>query len=115
MSWCSIRLAGAKAMAKSIGDNNRLLALNLFHNSFTNETIDLIANSLSRNMVLSELNLRENQFISRYDATVKETPSILITGKDCQLYKMLVAAATNQTLKIFHVTKKRRKKTLSYH
>jgi hypothetical protein len=37
--------------------------------------------------------------------TVKENPAILITGKDSQLYKMIVAAATNQTLKIFGVKK----------
>lgn len=106
MSWCSIRLAGAKAMAKAIGDNNRLLTLDLSHNSFTNETIDLITQSLSRNMMLCELNLRGNQFINRSDATIKENPTLLITGKENQLYKMIVAAATNQTLKIFRVRKR---------
>ena len=107
MSWCSIRLTGAKAMAKAIGDNNRLLTLDLSHNSFTNETIDLITQSLSRNMMLCELNLRGNQFISRFDASVKENPTLLITGKENQLYKMIVAAATNQTLKIFRVRERR--------
>jgi hypothetical protein len=57
-------------------------------------------------MALCELNLRGNQLVSRYDGTVKQTPSILITGKDCQLYKMIVAAATNHSLKIFRVKKK---------
>lgn len=105
MSWCSIRLTGAKAMAKAIGDNNKLLTLDLSHNSFTNDTLELITQSLSRNMMLCELNLRGNQFISRFDATVKDNPTMLITGKENQLYKMIVAAAINQTLKIFRVMK----------
>jgi hypothetical protein len=56
-------------------------------------------------MTLCELNLSGNQLISRYDGTIKENPLVLITGKDCQLYKMIVAAATNQSLKIFRVKK----------
>jgi len=56
-------------------------------------------------MTLCELNLCGNQLISRYDETIKDNPLILITGKDCQLYKMIVAATTNQTLKIFRVKK----------
>lgn len=107
MSWCSIRLAGAKAMSKAIGDNNQLLSLDLSNNSFTNETLELITQSLSRNMMLCELNLRGNQFIIRFNATVKENPTSLITGKENQLYKMLVTAATNQTLKIFRVKKRK--------
>lgn len=103
MSWCSIRLTGAKAIAKAIGDNNRLLTLDLSHNSFTNDTLELFTQSLSRNMILCELNLRENQFVCRFDATIKETPTLLITGKENQLYKMLVAAGTSQALKIFRV------------
>ncbi|CAF4272632.1 unnamed protein product, partial [Rotaria magnacalcarata] len=50
ISWCSIRLLGAKALAKAIGDNNKLVSLNLSSNSFTNDTLELITQSLSRNM-----------------------------------------------------------------
>lgn len=103
ISWCSIRLTGAKALAKAIGDNNKLMSLDLSHNSFTNDTIELITNSLTRNVTLNELNLSGNQLICRYNGAVDENPLILTTGKDCQLYKMIVAAATNQSLKIFRV------------
>ncbi len=65
--------------------------------------IDLITNSLTRNMMLCELNLRDNQLICRYNITIKENPLILITGKESQVYKMFVAAATNQSLKILRV------------
>lgn len=92
-------------MAKAIGDNNKLISLDLSYNSFTNDTIDLITHSLTRNVILCELNLCGNQLVCRFDMTVKENPAILITGKDSQLYKMIVAAATNQTLKIFGVKK----------
>jgi hypothetical protein len=107
ISWCSIRLTGAKAIAKAIGDNNKLIFLDISHNSFTNDTINLITNSLTRNMMLCELNLSGNQLISRFDVKIKENPKILVTGKDSQLYKMIVAAATNQSLKIFRVKKKK--------
>ncbi|CAF0979777.1 unnamed protein product [Rotaria sordida] len=103
VSWCSIRLMGAKALAKAIGDNNKLISLDLSYNSFTNDTIEILTNSLTRNMSLCELSLHGNQFICRYDATIKENPSLLITGKDCQVYKMIVSAATNQSLKIFRL------------
>ncbi|CAF3594160.1 unnamed protein product [Rotaria socialis] len=101
ISWCSIRLLGAKALAKAIGDNNKLVSLNLSSNSFTNDTIELITQSLSRNMTLYDLNLHGNQFICRYDMKFKENPSDLTTGKESQIYKMMVAAATNQSLKTF--------------
>ncbi|CAF3366478.1 unnamed protein product [Rotaria sp. Silwood1] len=103
ISWCSIRLMGAKALAKAIGDNNKLISLDLSYNSFTNDTIESLTTSLTRNMSLCELNLHGNQFICRYDATIKENPSLLITGKDSQIYKMLISAATNQSLKIFRL------------
>jgi hypothetical protein len=57
--------------------------------------------------MLCELNLSGNQLISRFDVKIKENPKILVTGKDSQLYKMIVAAATNQSLKIFRVKKKK--------
>lgn len=62
--------------------------------------------------MLNELNLCGNQLICRYDGIVDENPSILITGKDCQLYKMIVAAATNQSLKILRVNKKKKENLL---
>ena len=103
LSWCSIRLTGAKALAKSIGDNAKLLSLDLSHNSFTNDTIDLLANSLKNNTTLSELNLRGNQLICRFDQTIKDNPLSLVNGKDSLLFKLLQAAATNSALKIFRV------------
>lgn len=98
-------MTGAKAIAKAIGDNNRLLSLDLSHNSFTNDTIVLLTNSLKSNMILNELNLRENQFICRFDTTIKENPLNLINGKDALLFKLIHAAATNPPLKIFRVRK----------
>jgi hypothetical protein len=98
---------GAKALAKAIGDNSKLISLDLSHNSFTNDTVESITSSLARNTTLCELNLRGNQLISRYDGTVKENPSILITGKESQIYKMIVAAATNQSLQILRVEKEK--------
>ena len=103
VSWCSIRLTGAKALAKAIGENNKLISLDLSHNSFTNETIDIFTHSLKNNMTLCELNIRGNQLICGYDLSIKENPLNLINGKDSQLYKMIVAAATNPPLKIFRV------------
>jgi len=94
---------GAKAMAKAIGENNRLASLDLSYNSFTNDTLVSITSSLTTNTALSELNLRGSHFISRYEGPVKENPDSLITGKNCQIYDMLLAAATNQSLKIFRV------------
>jgi hypothetical protein len=105
VSWCSIRLLGARALAKAIGDNNKLIALDLSNNSFTNETIEHLTNSLTRNMILCDLNLSGNQIFCRYDGRIKSDPSILIIGKESLVYKMLVAAATNQSLKIFRVKK----------
>lgn len=103
ISWCSIRLTGAKALAKAIGDNNKLISIDLSSNSFSNDTVELLTTSLTRNMTLCELNLHGNQFFSRYEIQLKENPSTLTTGKDCQIYKMLVAASTNHTLKILRV------------
>ena len=106
LSWCSIRLRGAKALAKSIGDNNKLISLDLSHNSFANDTIELIKNSLTRNTTLYELNLCDNQFVCRYNGSIKENPLILINGIESQMYKMIQSASTNQGLKIFQVGKK---------
>lgn len=103
VSWCSIRLAGAKAMAKAIGENSRLETLDLSHNSFTNDTLVSIKSSLETNTTLHELNLRGSHFISRYEGPVKENPDILISGKDSQIYDMLVTAAKNQSLKSLRV------------
>jgi hypothetical protein len=75
----------------------------LSHNSFINDTVESITRSLTRNTTLCELNLRDNQIISRYDGTIKENPNKLITGEASQIYKMIVVAATNQSLKIFRV------------
>jgi hypothetical protein len=114
-SWCSIRLMGAKAMAKAIGENNRLASLDLSHNSFTNDTLVSITSSLTTNTALSELNLRGSHFISRYEGPVKENPDSLITGKNSQIYDMLLAAATNQSLKIFRVIFFKKKKTKQFY
>jgi len=96
---------GARALAKAIGDNNRLISLDLSNNSFTNDTIGFLTNSLTRNMVLNDLNLSGNQLCCRYNTRIKEKPSILITGREALVYKMLAAAMTNQVLKIFRVNK----------
>ena len=90
-------------MAKAIAENNRLEILDLSYNSFTNQTVPSITNSLTSNSALSELNLRGSHFISRYDSAVKENPDLITTGKNCQIYDMLVAAATNQALKLLRV------------
>ena len=103
MSWCSIRLAGAKELAEAIGENSGLISLNLSNNSFTNDTIELLTNSLARNITLCELDLSDNQFICRYDVAVKANPRILLTGNGSELYKMIVSALTNQSLKILRV------------
>ncbi|CAF1418044.1 unnamed protein product [Adineta steineri] len=102
-SWCSIRLSAAKEMAKAIGENNRLESLDLSHNGFSNDTLGSITSSLSSNSALTELNLRGSHFVCRHEGADKYKPDRLITGKDCQLYDMLVAAATNQSLKIFRL------------
>ncbi|UJR27321.1 hypothetical protein I4U23_008614 [Adineta vaga] len=102
-SWCSIRLKGAVATAKAIGENNRLETLDLSYNSFTNQTIPFITNSLTSNSALLELNLRGSHFISRFEGEVKIKPDCLINGKECQIYDMFVAAATNQSLKILQL------------
>ncbi len=103
VSWCSIRLMGARALAKAIGDNNKLATLNLSNNSFANDTVEHLTNSLTRNSVLKDLNLSSNEFFCRYDTRAKDDPSILIIGKEALIYKMLVAASTNQALEIFRV------------
>lgn len=103
VSWCSIRLKGAEELAKGIGKNNKLVKLDLSYNSFANDNLNSLTKSLSSAMTLCELDLQGNKFISRYDAAVKENPSTLITGKDCLLYKLLLSAATSQSLKIFRV------------
>ncbi|CAF0797887.1 unnamed protein product [Rotaria sordida] len=105
VSWCSIRLMGARALAEAIGSNNKLISLNLSNNSFINDTVEFLTNSLTRNMTLNILNLSGNQIFCRYDTRIKEDPSILITGKESFIYKMFVAAATNQALKIFQIGK----------
>ena len=107
-SWCSIRLSGARAMAKAIGDNNKLIGLNLANNSFANDTLPILIESLKRNVILTELNLEGNQIFSRYDSRIREKPTILINGEESLLFKFLVAAGTNQSLKRFHVTNDRR-------
>ena len=102
-SWCSIRLMGARALAKCLGDNNKLLKLDLSNNSFMNDTVEQLTESLTRNMILQELNLASNEFFCRYDTRIKGDPSILLIGKEASIYRMFVAAATNQALKIFRV------------
>jgi hypothetical protein len=97
---------GARAIAKSIGDNNKLLSLDLSHNSFTNDTIEFLTNSLTHNLTLKNLNLSGNEIFCSYETKIKDDPSILIIGKEAILYKMFVIAATNQGLKIFRVMKK---------
>lgn len=94
---------GARALAKSIGDNNKLLKLDLSNNSFMNDTVEQLTESLTRNMTLKEFNLASNEFFCRYDTRIKEDPSILLIGKEAIIYRMFVAAATNQSLKIFRV------------
>jgi hypothetical protein len=94
---------GARALAKAIGDNNKLATLNLSNNSFANDTVEHLTNSLTRNSVLKDLNLSSNEFFCRYDTRAKDDPSILIIGKEALIYKMLVAASTNQALEIFRV------------
>ncbi|CAF3294130.1 unnamed protein product [Rotaria sp. Silwood2] len=105
ISWCSIRLKGTRALAEAIGENNKLISLDLSYNSFANDIVELLTNSLSRNMILNVLNLSGNQIFCRYDIKIKEGPSILIIGKESLIYKMFVAAATNQALKIFQIGK----------
>ncbi|CAF1323806.1 unnamed protein product [Rotaria sp. Silwood1] len=105
ISWCSIRLKGTRALAEAIGENNKLISLDLSNNSFANDTVELLTNSLTRNMILNILNLSGNQIFCRYDTKIKEDPSILIIGKESLVYKMFVAAATNQALKIFQIGK----------
>jgi Ran GTPase-activating protein (RanGAP) involved in mRNA processing and transport len=94
---------GARALAKAIGDNNKLFKLDLSNNSFTNDTVEHLTNSLIQNLVLKDLNLSSNEFFCRYDTKIKDDPSILIVGKEAFIYKMFVAAATNQALQIFQV------------
>ena len=106
VSWCSIRLLGARALAKAIGDNNKLLSLNLSNNSFTNDTVEHLTNSLTRNMMLKDLNLSSNEIFCRYDKRIKDDPSIVIIGKEAIVYRLFIAAATNQSLKIFRVNQK---------
>lgn len=103
LSWCSIRLAGARALAKAIGDNNKLQVLDLSNNSLTNDAVDILTNSLTRNMILKELNLTGNEIFCRFETKVKEDPSIILIGKEAMVYRLFVAAATNQALKIFRV------------
>ena len=102
-SWCSIRLLGARALAKALGDNSKLTTLDLSNNSFTNDTVEHLTNSLARNLVLKELNLVANEFFCRYDTRIRDDPSIVIVGKEAMIYRMLVTAATNQALEIFRV------------
>ena len=94
---------GTRALAKAIGDNNKLLRLNLSNNSFMNDTMEQLTESLTRNMILQELSLASNEFFCRYDTRIKSDPSILLVGKEAIIYRMFVAAATNQALKIFRV------------
>ena len=103
VSWCCIRLAGAKAIAKAIGDNNGLISLDLSYNSFTNDTLPLFTQSFTKNNTLHELNLRGNQLINRYDPTNKDMTKALTTGVQSQLCKMLAAASTNHAMKIIRV------------
>ena len=103
VSWCSIRLLGARALAKAIGDNNKLQVFDLSNNSFTNDTVELLTNSLTRNAILHELNLTGNAIFCRFTTQVKEDPSIILIGKEAHVYRLFVAAAANQALKIFRV------------
>ena len=91
-------------MAKAIGDNNKLLSLNISNNSFTNETVEVLIDSLTRNLILVELNLEGNHISCRYDTRIRHDPSILLIGKEAVCYRFLVAAATNQSLKRLRVT-----------
>lgn len=94
---------GTRALAKAIGDNNKLLKLDLSNNSFMNDTLEQLTESLTRNMTLQELSLASNEFFCRYDTRIRGDPSILLVGKEAIIYRMFVAAATNQALKIFRV------------
>ena len=102
-SWCSLRQTGAQAMAKAIGDNNKLILLNLSHNSFGNSVVEILIDSLSRNLTLAELNLEENEISARYTSETHRDPKSLINGKEAFVYRLLLAAATNQSLKQFRV------------
>lgn len=97
---------GARAIAKAIGDNNKLISLDLSNNSFTNDTVEILTNSLTRNMILKDLNLFGNEIFCRFDTRIKNDPSVLIIGKEAMIYRLFVAAATNQSLKIFRVKKR---------
>ena len=45
---------------------------------------------------------------------IKEDPSSLLIGSEAIIYKMFVAAATNQALKIFQVEKRKRSIVILY-
>ena len=102
-SWCGIRLAGAKAMAKAIGTNVRLSSLNLAFNSVANDTVGMLTRSLRRNCTLHELDLRGNQLIGQYNAAIEKSPATLVTGKQSELFQLIVAGATNRALRILRV------------
>lgn len=108
-SWCSIRLSGARAMAKAIGDNNKLIVLNVSNNSFANDTLPILTESLKRNLILNELNLEGNHLFLRYESKIREKSSILITGEESSLFKFFVSAGTNQSLKRLRVTREETK------
>lgn len=96
-------MLGARALAKAIGDNNKLQMLDLSNNSFANDVLELLTNSLTRNVILTELNLTGNEIFCRFTTMIKEDPSIILIGKAANVYRLFIAAATNQALKIFRV------------
>ncbi|CAF0889784.1 unnamed protein product [Didymodactylos carnosus] len=100
LSWCSIRLEGAEAIANAIGDNNKLISLNLSYNSFNNDSIAIIANSLKRNVTLQQLNLKGNRLTAKYDLNIRDDPKLILK---MELYELILAAATNQALKILRL------------
>ena len=97
---------GARALAKAIGENTKLISLDLSSNSFTNDTVEILTNSLTQNKNLNILNLSGNQIFCRYDTKIKEDSSSLIVGREAIIYRMLTAAATSQGLKILKVERK---------
>ena len=90
-------------MAKAIGTNVRLASLNLSFNSVANDTVGMLTRSLRRNCTLHELDLRANQLIGQYNADIEMRPAILVTGKQSELFQLIVAGATNRALRILRV------------
>lgn len=88
---------------KSIGDNNKLLSLNLSFNSLTNHIAETLADSISHNQALLELNLEGNKISCRYEKEIEDHKNVLINGSESFVFRILKAALTNQSLKKFRV------------